>query len=44
MLAETYLHNGFTKPTSSKGSNNDIGVKDNLDEIALKMSSSVKKP
>ena len=36
MLAEAYLHNGFTKPTSSKGSNNNIYVKDNLIKSMIK--------
>jgi hypothetical protein len=44
MAVKAKLHKGFAEPTRSKSSNNDVGVKDYLHEMALKTSSSVRNP
>lgn len=44
MAVETKFHNGFTETARSESSNDDVGVKDYLHEMALKTSSSVRNP
>jgi hypothetical protein len=44
MAVETKLNNGFTETARSESSNDNIGVKDYLHEMALKTSSSVRNP